>query len=503
MKLLLINPRSPESFWSMRWATDTILPSRKALSPPLGLATVAALTPASWQITIVDENIESVPSEPDADLIGIGGTTVQFERQAELLRFYRERGYTVVAGGSYASLCPEKYDGLADIVVAGEAEGIWQELCDDLERGATKKLYRESGKIPLEESPVPRFDLLQLGRYAMASLQLSRGCPTQCEFCDTTLLFGARQRTKSLEQIDRELDLLRSLGAREVFFADDNFIENESYAKAVLRHLVEYQQRHRFSFRFGSKASVSVAGDDEFLRLLRAANFQWLLIGIETGGGGGCSDAGEPRNRRATLLDSVHHIYSYGIDVLGGVIIGFDDDSPEAMEEQYRFILDSGIQLATVDLLQALPGTPLYHRLAAEGRIVAGEADGSVGLTTNLIPKRMERERMISGCERLYRRLTTDTAIELRIRAKLHHFRPRRGSSGYSWREELWIVARFIRYGLLPGGWRRLLSFWRSIGGAAPRTMHTIMSEWISGLSMQEFLTRGLPSEAKQEGRGA
>lgn len=255
MRLLLINPRFPESFWTFKWAIDEILPRTRATNPPLGLATLAALCPADWDITIIDENVETVPLAPEADLIGVCGMGVQFARQAELLRFYRSRGYYVVAGGSYASLCPEQFEGVADAVVAGEAEHIWPQFCADFAAGAPQPLYRETGTVALTESPTPRFDLLKLDRYSMASLQFSRGCPYRCEFCDIIVMFGRRPRVKSLEQVGRELDALRAQGVRRVFFVDDNLIGNRPQAKALLGFLAEYQSRHDYRFSFGTEAS--------------------------------------------------------------------------------------------------------------------------------------------------------------------------------------------------------------------------------------------------------
>ena len=208
MRLLLINPRFPESFWSFRWALEELLPGKRTLNPPLGLATLAALCPPDWQVEIVDENVEPVPLDPAADLIGICGMGVQYPRQKELLGHYRGRGYRTVAGGSYASLCPEKYAALADTVVAGEAEYIWPQFCRDFEAGAPQPFYRESGTVDLADSPTPRFDLLKLGNYTSVAMQFSRGCPYRCEFCDIIVMFGRKPRTKSPPQVGRELDAL-------------------------------------------------------------------------------------------------------------------------------------------------------------------------------------------------------------------------------------------------------------------------------------------------------
>jgi radical SAM superfamily enzyme YgiQ (UPF0313 family) len=185
---------------------DEIVPGKRTLNPPLGLATLAALCPDNWQVSIVDENVDSIPLDPEVDLIGVCGMGVQFPRQRELLAYYRARGYGVVAGGSYASLCPEKYESLADATVAGEAEYVWPAFCRDYESGCAQPLYRETGTVALTDSPTPRFDLLKLHLYKTASMQFSRGCPYMCDFCDIIVMFGRRPRAKRVAQIGLELD---------------------------------------------------------------------------------------------------------------------------------------------------------------------------------------------------------------------------------------------------------------------------------------------------------
>jgi len=329
LKLLLINPRFPESFWSFRWAVDNVFADKSAVTPPLGLATLAALSPADWEIEIVDENIESIPSATEADIDRICGMGVQFRRQKELLALYRGQGRFVVAGGSYASLCPEFYDGIADSVVAGEAEYIWKDFCRDFANGEAKPLYRETGEVSLADSPVPRFDLLKLERYEAVSLQFSRGCPFRCEFCDIIVMFGRKPRTKTLEQVGRELDRLRETGVRNVFFVDDNLIGNKPLAKKLLRFLREYQTRHDYWFDFGTEVSLNVAEDDELLGLFRDANFEWVFIGIESPDEESLKETLKFQNIRQDMLTSVRKVYAHGIDVLAGFIIGFDHDTVE------------------------------------------------------------------------------------------------------------------------------------------------------------------------------
>src|SRR5207253_534586 len=189
----------------------------------------------------------------------ICGMGVQFQRQKELLAWYRGQGYFVVAGGSYASLCPEEYHALADAVVAGEAGYIWKEFCRDFEAGRPRPLYQETGVGAHTDSRLPPFDILQIDRYQSMSMQFSRGCPFQCEFCDIIVMFGRKPRTKSMDQIGRELDALRALGARNIFFVDDNLIGNKPVAKKLLHYLRDYQREHDYNFQFGTEASLNLA----------------------------------------------------------------------------------------------------------------------------------------------------------------------------------------------------------------------------------------------------
>ena len=491
MRLLLINPKYPESFWSFKWAVDGILPSKRAINPPLGLATLAALCPPSWTVEIVDENIESIPLAPDADIVGVCGMGVQFARQAELLGYYRDRGYHVVAGGSFASLCPERYASLADTVVAGEAEYIWPRFCADFENGSASPMYHETGVVALADSPTPRFDLLKLDRYSTATMQFSRGCPYLCEFCDIIVMFGRKPRTKAVPQIERELDALRALGARNVFFVDDNLIGNRAVAKELLRSLIDYQARHHYRFRFGTEASINLAHDAELMQLMRDANFGWVFIGIESSDPQTLKDTRKTQNTQQDVLQSIRTIYGYGIDVLGGFIVGFDNDTLESFETQYRFIMESGIQAAMVGLLTALPRTPLYERLEREGRL-RGDIDlaDNTKLSTNVIPKKISYDQMIDAYEKLYRRLLSDRGIADRIRNKLRHLGPPVYDGEYPPLQRIGIVLRLLARGIAPGGLPRIHHFLRSIPWRAPRKLPLAVVDWIAGLAMRDYVQR-------------
>ena len=489
-RLLLINPKFAESFWSFKWAVDEILPGKRAINPPLGLATLAALCPPHWQVEIVDENIEPVPLAPQADIIGVCGMQAQFTRQRELLEFYRSRGYFVVAGGSYASLCPETFSGLADSVVAGEAEYIWPEFCRDFEHARPRALYRETGTVALADSPAPRFDLLKLEYYTTATLQFSRGCPFRCEFCDIIVMFGRKPRMKSNEQIGRELDLLRARGACNVFFVDDNLIGNKAAAKDLLRFLRDYQQRHGYRFNFGTEASINMAQDKELLELFREANFIWVFIGIESPDEATLRATRKTQNIHEDPLTALRRIYAHGIDVLAGFIVGFDGDTLATFQRQYRFIVASGIQVAMVGLLTALPRTPLYERVKHEGRLIEGAEHGdNTKPRTNIVPRHMAYDEMVAAYMAFYRKLTGDRAIAQRVRNKLRYLGEPIYHGEYPWRERVGIIAKLLK-GVLKGGLPRLFHFARSMPWLTPAKLPLATVDWIAGLAMRDYVER-------------
>ena len=497
VRLLLVNPRFPESFWSFRWAVDEVLPGKRTINPPLGLATLAALCPPDWEVTIVDENVEPLPPAPAADIVGICGMGVQAPRQRALIEHYRGRGYYTVAGGSYASLVPESYAQVADTVVAGEAEFIWPRFCADWSNGTPQPLYRETGTVGLEASPVPRFDLLRLDRYTTATLQFSRGCPFRCEFCDIIVMFGRKTRVKAVEQVGRELDALRSRGVHNVFFVDDNLIGHKPQAKALLAYLADYQQRHRWQFNFGTEASLNMAQDPELLRLFRAANFTWVFIGIESPDEATLRATGKPQNLLEDPLASLRRIYSHGIDVLAGFIVGFDNDTAATFDRQYRFIVESGIQVAMVGLLTALPKTPLHARLAREGRLLPDSPDSdNTKPHTNVVPLHMSEEEMVAGYMNLYRRLTRDHAIAARIRNKLAWMPQPVYRGEYTLPEQLQLLWRLLTRGLMRGGPRRLWHFARSLPWRAPRKFPLVIVDWIAALAMRGYVERHFEAPA-------
>jgi hypothetical protein len=304
-------------------------------------------------------------------------------------------------------------------------------------------------------------------------------------------MFGRRPRTKSVEQVGKELDLLRRLNVRNAFFVDDNFIGNKPAAKELLAFLRDYQRDHGYRFRFGTEASINLAHDDELLALFRQANFAWVFIGIESPDADSLKETKKYQNTRRDMLSSVRHIYAHGIDVLGGFIVGFDNDTIDTFDRQYQFIMQSGIQTAMLGLLTALPKTPLYTRLQDEGRLIVGATDAeNTRLGTNIVPKRMSYDELVGGYRTLLRRLVRYDNIAGRIKNKIRYLRNPLAGREWSWAERLQMLGRIITHGLMRGGIKRFVHFCRSIPLSRPRLIPLVAQDWVVGLAMRDYVDR-------------
>lgn len=503
MKLLLIHPKLPESFWSFSWAFREIARDKRAPVSPLGLASIAALTPPAWDVRIIDENVEPIPWDEPADAVGVCGMAVQYPRQREICERFRARGCHVVVGGPYASLCPEEYAGVADTVVAGEAEYTWPRFCQDFEKGFPLARYQETGTVDLTDTPVPRHDLLKLSLYQSVAIQFSRGCPFRCEFCDIIVVFGRKPRAKSLAQVEQELDLLRAHGVLNVFFIDDNLIGHLPRCRELLDFLDQYQRRHHYRFTFGAEASANVAAQPGLLAQLRRANFQWVFIGLETPSREALAETKKDQNNRADALGTVRAVYEHGLDVYASFVVGFDADDPTIFDRQYDFIVASGILVASIGLLLALPRTPLHDRLKQEGRLKASAGEGhrlwNNMIGTNVVPLRMTEEEMLDGFRSLLVRIADDAAIAERIRNKLGPLVEPPVAFEMSFGRTLLYLVRFLLRGVLPGGPRR----WRLVAGSLlpvlrnPRMVPFVIQNWTFGLAIQSFVRRHLRESAE------
>lgn len=386
MNVLLIYPSYPDTFWSFKYALKFI--RKKAANPPLGLLTVAALLPEEWSKRLVDVNVEKLSDEDLlwADLVFIGGMIIQRKSAKEIIARCKAVGARVVAGGPLFTAEPERFEE-ADHLVLDEAEITLPAFLDDLANGCPKKTYRAEGLCDLKNSPVPAWDLIDPKKYASISLQFSRGCPFNCEFCNVTILFGHQIRIKTARQVVAELDTIYYMGWRgNIFFVDDNFIGNKRYLKKeLLPALIQWRQGKKGCV-FYTEASINLADDQELMRLMVKAGFDSVFIGIESPDEDSLTECRKCQNKNRDLLKNVKIIQRAGLQVLGGFIIGFDSDNRSTFQRQIDFIQKSGIVTAMVGMLQAPPGTPLFDRLKLENRLLGGITGDNVDGTTNIIP---------------------------------------------------------------------------------------------------------------------
>ena len=402
MKIYLIAPKNPESFWTF----DRILPSlkKKCVFPNLSLPTVAGLTPREHEVVLCDENVEPIDFDTDADIVGLTGYVVHAKRLFDIAAEFRRRGKFLVAGGPFASLCPEQLRDRVDVVFVDEAEYSWPQFLEDYAAGSWKREYRQLEKPDMHDSPLPRFDLLKLDRYRTVTIQFARGCPFQCEFCDIIVMYGRRPRTKSVAQVMAEVEEIHRLGLRRIFVVDDNFIGSKKEARELLAALAEWQEAHRYPMELMTEVTINIAQDDDLLQLMRAANFTTIFVGIETPRAASLEETHKLQNLRESILDSVHRIQRAGIEVMAGMIVGFDHDDTSIFEEQFHFIQQARIPISMTGLLNAIPLTPLYERLKKAGRLVA-ESVGDQFVLTNVIPQGMSREQLYEGYRSLLQRL--------------------------------------------------------------------------------------------------
>jgi radical SAM superfamily enzyme YgiQ (UPF0313 family) len=377
-RILLVYPEVPaNTFWSLTHALQFI--NKKSALPPLGLITVAGLIPAGVNLRLVDMNIEPLRAEDLlwADAVFVSAMIVQKESFDRVVQRCRQLKKTVVAGGAYPTSSWPRIQGV-DHFVLGEVETTLPGFFDDYANGRARRVYEPDGHPPLSATPVPRFDLLDLTAYGSMSVQYSRGCPFHCEFCDIWNMFGNRPRLKSAQRLLAELEVLFNLGWRgNVFVVDDNFIGNRQRVKnELLPALIDWQRRKKRPFVFYTEASINLADDDTLLAGMRHAGFNQVFIGIETPLRDGLAETGKTQNLKTDLRKAVHTIQRQGLEVMGGFILGFDSDTDDIFDRQIAFIQETGIVKAMIGLLNALPGTRLYRRLAAEGRLL-GDTSGN------------------------------------------------------------------------------------------------------------------------------
>jgi radical SAM superfamily enzyme YgiQ (UPF0313 family) len=425
IKALMIWPRFPPSFWGFEGVLE-IIPERSVM-PPLGLITVAALCPPTWEIRVLDLCFHELRDEDllGADLVMVSAMQAQRVDTLAVLKRARSLGVRTFIGGPWASSEPEFLLTKADHVMVGEAEEVFAGIAQALENGTAHALYRVIDKPALTESPIPRFDLLHMTNYTAMPVQFSRGCPFQCEFCDIITIYGRKPRTKSPAQIISELETLQRLGWRnEVFLVDDNFIGNSKLALQLTRELAVWQKRNEHPMSFYTEASIDLADRPELLAAMVEANFMYVFIGIETPSAEALKGSSKFQNLRGDLVANVNKIREGGLWVLAGFIVGFDSDDETIFERQRQFIEKTAITWAMAGVLQAPPTTALFDRMKREGRLIEDSQP-----TSNFSPPNfrtvMKLPTLLNGLSGLLADLYTPAAYFGRALRSIESWQPR------------------------------------------------------------------------------
>jgi len=440
MKVLLVYPKCPDTFWSFKHALRIV--ARKAAFPPLGLLTVAAMLPKEWKKQLVDMNVDPLTDErlQWADYVFVSAMLIQQDSVREVLARCRQFSVKVVAGGPLFSARPEEFAGVVDHLILNEAEVTLPPFLKDLAEGAAKAVYSSTERPPLAKTPVPMWDLIEMKRYVSMPVQYSRGCPHNCDFCDIIIMNGRIPRTKGTAQFLAELDALYQRKWRgQVFIVDDNFVGNKGRLRRMLPELVKWMRERNHPFSLCTEASLDLADEDELLRMMSDAGFTQVFCGIETPVKESLVECNKYQNTSRDLAESVRKIQRSGLQVMGGFILGFDSDPPNVFKRQLEFIQKTGIVTAMIGLLNALPGTQLYKRLKRESRLVEASTGNNVDCTLNFIP-RMDRDKLIEGYRRLLRVAYSSANIYQRLATFLREFRPPKRK-----RVHLCDVAAFVR----------------------------------------------------------
>ncbi len=417
-EIVLINPRFEVSNWGMEKAMPLI--GKRANVPVASLPLLAALTPGGHRVTLIDENVESINFDrvAEADIVGVTGMMVQRFQMKEILVELKRRGVFTVVGGPLVTVQEDYFGDLPNVIFIGEAEETWPRFLLEWTEGRHATRYEQSQKSDMTKVPTPRFDMIKMRHYAFGSLQVTRGCPFQCEFCDIVVTFGRKPRLKTGAQVIAELNALRREGVKIAFVADDNLVANRRAIKSILADVIAWQQKHAYPLTLFTEASLDLADDPELMELMTDANIVAVYIGIETPNEASLRETRKFQNVRAgsTVLERVRRIQEAGIDIWCGMILGFDNDDETIFDAHLEFLTSARIANSMTGILHAIPKTPLYDRLAAAGRL---DPANESKFGTNVIPLKMGREELRSGYLRVMNQLYAPEAYFGRLDALL------------------------------------------------------------------------------------
>jgi radical SAM superfamily enzyme YgiQ (UPF0313 family) len=426
MKILLVYPRYPDTFWSFRHALKFL--SKKASFPPLGLLTVAAMLPGEWEKKLVDLNVAALNDEDIkwADYVFISSMVVQKDSAKEVIARCKGLNIRVVAGGPLFTTGYEEFEGI-DHFVLGEAEATLPHFLDDLAEGCPQHIYSSNERPDISKTPIPLWSLIDMKHYSAMSLQYSRGCPFDCDFCDIIVLNGHRPRTKDRQQTVDELETLYRHGWRgSLFIVDDNFIGNKKkLKKEILPAMIEWSKQKKYPFMFFTEASINLADDDSLMELMAEAGFNRVFVGIETPNDNSLVECNKLQNRNRDLAASVKRIQNHGFEVQGGFILGFDSDPASIFSKQIHFIQKTGIVTAMVGLLNAPNGTKLYKRLKKENRLIKDMSGDNTDFSINFVPK-MKYETLVTGYKNVLDTIYSPRHYYERVVTFLKEYKPRK-----------------------------------------------------------------------------
>jgi radical SAM superfamily enzyme YgiQ (UPF0313 family) len=502
LRILLVYPRYPDTFWSFRHSLR--IASKKAAFAPLGLLTVASMLPEEWEKKLVDMNASTL-SDDDikwADYVFMSAMVVQRQSASEVVDRCKRLGTKIVAGGPFFTGGYQQFDEI-DHLVLDEAEVTLPDFVEDLKNGCAKAIYSSKERPDIARTPLPMWSLVDMKKYSTMSFQYSRGCPFNCEFCDIVVLNGNRPRTKTKTQVLAELDALYNRGWRDgVFIVDDNFIGNKRKLKEeILPAMLEWQEQRGFPFGFLTEASINLADDERLMRLMADAGFDTVFIGIETPNEESLAECNKVQNKERDLVGSVKKIQNHGMQVQGGFILGFDNDPDSIFRSQINFIQKSGIVTAMVGLLNAPRGTSLYQRLKSENRLI--DSDDFTGDNTdcslNFVTK-MDRERLLSGYRHILDTIYSPKQFYKRLRVFLDEYEPRNHRKLSQ--IQLWRIRGLFRamwfLGIVD---RERLHYWRFFCLALlrhPRSFPVCMSLAVQGFHFRQVLRKSARAQGKK-----
>ena len=502
-RIVMVYPEFPPSFWSFGFVKE--IGGFKAVMPPLGLATLAGLTPDRYDVSIIDENIEPIDFEVEADLIVLSGMGIQEERLFEVADRFRASGYTVCMGGPICNVVPERCRPHCDVLFEGEGEYTWKTFLDAWELGEHADRYEQTEKINMPDSPAPRLDLLDTKAYRVGAVQTTRGCPFNCEFCDIIVTYGRVVRMKPIEHVIAELQAWADVGVDFVTITDDNLVGNRKYAKEMLKAVGDWNRARRTPLSLYVEMSVDCVRDPELLELMRHANVTEAFLGIESPRKESLKETRKMQNVAADLVNDIKTIQSYGMVTTAGMIVGFDNDDAGIFDDQYEFLQLAGVPIVMLGILQAIPRTPLYERLEKAGRLRSAAQGNNTLSFTNIEPLQLSYEELINGYRELFQRIYTWNAVGDRWLSNVEQWG--------KYRERPFIqkplgrirpgmalqTMKIFRYYLTGGSEHRRFAF-RMIWGTlrrSPRTLHQTVAYLAYFIHLREYSDRVVSKEYK------